>query len=450
MITAQDEKTLAERPFYAFGLTCLLLWPIGFEQFLPIVFALVYVLVFRRVKPKVYRTFHIKQSLQSSLIFLFIALMLVSLTGIAEFVRLFTFSRDLLAWVTAALLFMHFDAHFRRYDFYNARKPFDAAFWVIVLSCIIYVAIGSIKFPSLAYLVSPGFIKNSMTGTRFLLKDFGEQLYFYGFTDRVSSFFGSPIHLACIIILLLPFALTKRASMLGKLFVYITALAIVFFAQARAAIIILVAYPFLALAIRAILKPARSPFAVLASGMLLIFLLIGVGVYLNTLIDFFDELFFSRRAGSAEARSSIYLYSWQWLQERPIIGYGTQIDIPNLAYPLGSHSTPLGFAFKYGLPAAVIMCGLLSAAYVVAIQLFRLQQNRAQERFYGLIVTSLTCYFSLLVINEFVVDLYHHLFLFALLGALWGTKRRLRKSRQLSVSADQADAQLLRTATAAI
>ena len=434
MSAIEIEAKLAGHPFRAFGFTCLLFWPLGFEQFFPIIFLPTYILIFKTFKPAPNIRINFTTSAQSTIIWCFIAFMLIAMLNISEIVRLFTFSKDFLAWICAAILFSIFDAHFQKNDLKKASKSLDIIFWVIISTCIIYVAIGSIQFPSLAYLASPGFIKNSMTGTRFLLKDFGEQLYFYGFTDRVSSFFGSPIHLACVVILLLPFSLIQRKRPIGKVIVYVAAAMCVFFAQARIAIIMIAIYPITIMAIRAFLKPFRSPLSLIILSFFLLMATIFLSIYLANLIEFAEDLLFSRRAGSAEARSAIYLYSWQWIQERPLFGYGTQIDIPGLDYPLGSHSTPLGLAFKYGIPAALLMMFLILSSYTTLLKIFRASRTSKDETFFAYLAASFTCYLAMITINEFVVDLYHHLFLFSLLGAIWGTKRKYFQKYDMTAS----------------
>ncbi|ALI56185.1 O-antigen ligase family protein [Celeribacter marinus] len=414
----------AGQPFAALGLTLLCLWPIGIEHFVPLIVLPVYVFVFKKTRGTPACQIHVAGSAPVYLLALFLGFVVISSAQVTQSVRLMTYTRDLMAWICATALFAHFYAHYQTYRLVDGVRPLAIAFWVIVASCAFYIVIGSIQFPSLGYLAAPDFIKTSMTGARFLLKDFGEQLYFYGFTDRVSSFFGSPIHLACVLFLLLPFALHDRQSTVGRVIVYGAALTVVFFAQARVALVLMALYPLLVGMRRAAVAPTFSPASLLAVTVIVVVCAVAILLFSQSGVAFAKEAFLERRSGSVEARTMIYTQSLEWIKQRPFWGYGTQIDVAGLEYPLGSHSTPIGLAFKYGLIACLGMMGFLMSSYVVVIQVFRRERAREASLFYGCLLSSFTCYYALITVNEFVVDLYHHLVLFAVLGALWGTRRQ--------------------------
>ena len=57
-----------------------------------------------------------------------------------------------------------------------------------------------------------------------------------------------------------------------------------------------------------------------------------------------------RGAGSQQDRMIVYKATIQGVLERPLFGYGTQRDIPEISYyPIGSHSGYLGILYRYGI-----------------------------------------------------------------------------------------------------
>jgi len=67
------------------------------------------------------------------------------------------------------------------------------------------------------------------------------------------------------------------------------------------------------------------------------------------LYEIIDLLLYSRGEGSANARSSIYIQTFNSFLDKPIFGWGTERDAKGLAYPLGSHSYYLGTLYKQGI-----------------------------------------------------------------------------------------------------
>lgn len=422
----RKDQNLENTLFLSFFISTLLIWPTAIDQILPptiiIVFLGIYYISNKRTQAS---------PLSIDFYFLSIAIFftLVILSGfsVSEPTRIITYSRDVMLWMSSFFLFFFFRGRFFVLDLRKSANSMTIAFWIIFLSCAVYIFIGSIEFPSLAYLLAPDFIKSSMMGKRVLMKDFGEQLYFFGFTDRVKSFFGSPIHLSCIVFLLLPFTLTpatRTEKNLTRPVIYYSAAAfMLFFAQARVAIILLLLYPFIVAAFKAVFKAKRHGVTWFFALSFIMFLVLIGPLFMDSLEGFLYNLFFERRSGSAGARSQIYQQSLEWVQNSPLLGYGTQIDVPGLDYPLGSHSTPLGLAFKYGIPAAAIMLLFLISCLFRTLRALSKTTDKYSETFWATLASSLLCYYLLLLINEFIVDVYHTLFLFSLLGAIIGSTR---------------------------
>lgn len=62
-----------------------------------------------------------------------------------------------------------------------------------------------------------------------------------------------------------------------------------------------------------------------------------------------NDVLFARGEGSVVTRHLIYTKTWQYFSYKPIIGWGSEVDISNVGYPLGSHSQYLSILFRFGL-----------------------------------------------------------------------------------------------------
>lgn len=82
----------------------------------------------------------------------------------------------------------------------------------------------------------------------------------------------------------------------------------------------------------------------------IIFITIGAVTALFFLLSGLAEVILNARAGSSSMRERIYLTSINMvMNESPIFGMGYKPYIPGWDYPLGSHSTPIGYLFKNGI-----------------------------------------------------------------------------------------------------
>jgi O-antigen ligase len=408
-LPAQAFADHTPRRLLVLWLAILVCWPLGAEQLFPPFILVIYVVICRS---KISSNFSVELPFNGKIVLSFIFLALFSAFTIQENIRVITFTRDFMIWVTALVFLCHFYASCDTSDLRVYSRSFSLAFWFFVLTSVLYIAFPAFEFPSIAYLASPSSITNTMMGKRFLMKSLGEQLFFMGFTDRVSSIFGSPIHLACLVVLMLPFAIEARRLVWAKGVTFLAALFIVFFAQARLAMIMLLILPIIQSAYLATFKIKRAASDILILSLVAISSLVFAAAYFNEITSALSDLFFERRRGSAEARGQIYTLTWNWFLERPFIGYGTQVDVPELDYPLGSHSTPLGLMFKHGVIAATFIIITLISTLVSHIKLLRRSKTRQESRFYALLCASFTCYLILLMFNEFIVDVYHTVILF--------------------------------------
>jgi O-antigen ligase len=407
--SAQGAVNHTPKRLMALWLAILMCWPIGAEQLFPPLILVIYIIICRSIVAK---PFPAKMPLNGRLMLAFIFLAIFSAFTIQENIRIITFTRDFMIWITAIVFFCHFYADSETGNLRIYSKYFSYAFWFFFITSLLYIAFPSFEFPSIAYLASPSAITDTMMGKRFLMKSLGEQLFFLGFTDRVSSIFGSPIHLACLVVLMLPFAMSARRTLWAKGLTFLAAFFIIFFAQARLAMIMLLIMPVMQSMFMAAFKTRRATYDILLLSFASLALLVFAAAYFNEITSALSDLFFERRRGSAEARGQIYSLTWSWFLERPFIGYGTQVDVPELDYPLGSHSTPLGLMFKHGIFAAILIVFVLLSGLAAHIKILVSSKNRIETRFSAQLCAAYTCYLMLLMLNEFIVDVYHTVILF--------------------------------------
>jgi len=82
------------------------------------------------------------------------------------------------------------------------------------------------------------------------------------------------------------------------------------------------------------------------------------------LYQIIDFALYSRGEGSANARSKIYIQTFESFLERPIFGWGTERDVKGLAYPLGSHSYYLGTLYKQGVAGLVLFLSIIANVWI--------------------------------------------------------------------------------------
>jgi O-antigen ligase len=73
----------------------------------------------------------------------------------------------------------------------------------------------------------------------------------------------------------------------------------------------------------------------------------------------YEDVLFARGPGSFTDRSAVYVYTLQGALERPLLGWGTERDIPNFPYPAGSHSHYLGILYKQGFIGFLVFLATL-------------------------------------------------------------------------------------------
>jgi len=84
-----------------------------------------------------------------------------------------------------------------------------------------------------------------------------------------------------------------------------------------------------------------------------------------------DEVMELLATRSPETRASLYLATLDRWADRPILGWGTEVDWNEALPPLGSHSQYLGVLFKQGLAGLVLFLVIVGYVGAAAIALFR-------------------------------------------------------------------------------
>jgi O-antigen ligase len=71
----------------------------------------------------------------------------------------------------------------------------------------------------------------------------------------------------------------------------------------------------------------------------------------------------ARGPGSAAGRSAVYVATLDGWQDRPLLGWGTERDVPGVPYPAGSHSHYLGLLYQQGAVGLLLYLGAMGATW---------------------------------------------------------------------------------------
>ena len=76
-----------------------------------------------------------------------------------------------------------------------------------------------------------------------------------------------------------------------------------------------------------------------------------------------ETVLFARGSKTLSQRATIYQESINGITERPLLGWGTERDIPDFRHPAGSHSTYLGILYKHGSLGLAVFIALMVAVW---------------------------------------------------------------------------------------
>lgn len=138
---------------------------------------------------------------------------------------------------------------------------------------------------------------------------------------------------------------------------------------------------------------------------------------------------YARGSGSVEGRTQVYISTLSGFVDRPILGWGTERDVPGQVYPAGSHSTYLGILYKHGLLGFACLIGVLVSGW---------RATRPDARFRGTAEFTLLRYgrwvYVTVLLNGLTdvldLDATTLTLIYTILGILVAVRLRLRKEAQ--------------------
>lgn len=302
-----------------------------------------------------------------------------------------------------------------------------------------YFTIGSWRYESLIGQLLPSGFRDTMIGKGILARAVGKELWLLGINERVKSIFSSSIHFGTFLMMTMPLAMFLVTTSKGRarwlaFLVLASSAVFLLYSQSRTAMVLSIV---MLLACYATVQASRSrafgPPMLAAIG-LIASLVVGAiaAIFWSDISESIAELFIESRAASFDNRAAIYTQTIDWIFRQPILGYGTQTDVPGLGYPLGSHNWYLAVLFKHGLVAFVPFLFFLASVVSCAVgNIFRNYQSREVL----VLAISLSCWFFcymlLCLTIEPVVDAIH-LFVAGCLVGIILTLPKLAKKTDLS------------------
>lgn len=359
---------LSTKPTTDLKLLFLLLpvwWVLGIEQFiwLPILsWSVVKLLLIRR-----------RVRYQSTLIIAiaFLLVSLISVITIDEPIRYLTFSRNLLSYFTALLLFFVVTNASDNWD--ELKSILDAAIISLALIGVFgLIAATGIYAPTVVTPIAallPEIVSGTDLGSRLTTRELGANSWFsyFGRYYRLRGTFLYATMYAASLAMTIPLAFLclnfsrKRYRLLYLLAIVILTLNLILTTGRMAWAVLLSGSIVFLLSNRNFSLPLRSSFALV--GMILVVLTLGlngaeVGENVNQLLN--------ARGSSTSDRLKIYRTTVQEMWQQPFIGFGTERDLPNLPYPAGSHSYFLGTLYRHGFPAFLLFVGIWISIWVTS------------------------------------------------------------------------------------
>jgi O-antigen ligase len=280
---------------------------------------------------------------------------------IREAYRLISLLRDFSVYASTLIIFVLSVAAARRPEFAPRLIWHLAVFALLTnMTVLVYVVVGPWQLSSLISGVLPSFVSGTTTGALMATKAVAGEVPFMGLMDvRARGFFSSAIEYASAMVLMLPVLFWKlrqshRRSVLVGAAVLVTLVCFPF-SQSRTGLLVLLLLPLIHKASGDLLDGrVVVMLRLVLGGLILVAGLAAVALFvLPSFTDLVTTLFVDIRPGSFIARAEIYRLTLEGIVERPLTGWGTQRDVPGLAFPVGSHNWLLGIAYKYGVLGVV-------------------------------------------------------------------------------------------------
>jgi O-antigen ligase len=316
----------------------------------------------------------------------------------------------------------------------DIRSVLTAAVGILLFShalTVYFLLVGPIEFTTLAGSLLPAEVRNTPTGQMVAVHSVGRDLFFFGLSNRVSGIFGPSIHLGAAILLSLPMIYVRcmdgrRLARLFWLAVLVLSLVILTYSQARTAIVItgllLPSLVFAGWLFNTRVASPRLLLPLLAMGVILI-LFAGLQV-LPAVSEPAREFFIEARASSASTRFEIYRQTVDAIPDNPLLGHGTQRDVSDLLYPLGSHSWYLALLYKHGLLGFLPFLAFVFTTHMAGFRAVgRFAGDRANRRMAIAIVAGLVAHALLALTVEPIVSALHLYLLAVLVGSALAMRR---------------------------
>lgn len=304
-------------------------------------------------------------------LFTFLVISFVSISQISEVSRIITFVWDYLIFASFFMTILFVTKNVNDYSEFRRLLFHILAFSLFSqLIAISYFVFGSWKYNSIIGELLPAGFSDTMTGRNVLLRAVGKELYLLGLSERLKSIYSSAIHFGAVLMLSVSIAMffifTSRGwKKIMYLVVAASSVTLLVYSQSRTAIA-LTAIMIPAILIAGTLARSRlfnTTTATLVAGISLLGISALAALLWPEVSALVQDVFVESRASSFDSRSEIYIKTLRWLMVNPLFGYGTQVDVPGLSYPLGSHNWYLGIWFKHG--AIALLC-FIGFAYFLA------------------------------------------------------------------------------------
>lgn len=337
-------------------------WFLGMEQFIWFI-----AVGFMFIQFCIYSKLEFRLNLVSLLLLFFLVVYGISFFSIVEKMRYITYFRNLSTYLTAFMLLVIIWNVVD--EWWQIEKLLKAIVIVMLVASVFGILAFSfevfrVQFKSLVGYFMPGAIANTGYGSVIAVRNVGFYNWFVGLNSyfRISSFFLYSTMFSSTLAITLPIVLLLRNIKYGVernvySFVFIIISLALLFTTGRVAImaVVLGYIVFKFLLIRNFtIKFSIVGLLVFVSSLLLIWL-----EQSGILYQIIDLLLYSRGEGSANARTKIYIQTFQGFLERPYFGWGTERDVKGLAYPLGSHSYYLGTLYKQGVVGFLIFVSII-------------------------------------------------------------------------------------------
>ena len=349
-------------------------WVLGVEQFVwPVG------LLWIAFKVVLKRDFKITVVTTLKWLVIFLCVYLFSGFFIREPSRIITFLRNFSTYISAALLVLII-TNIVKSEQDLKRLVFVPVIVLTIASIVGLLAITDLLQPAFTSFVGyllPSSIKATDYGGRVAFKELGSYSWFVGLGRyfRVRSFFlyGTLYASALVVVIPVSFFLQSQAGNILKKGLIrvgiVLLLSNLIFTTARIAFLSLVLGYLYYLAFASIRKNrARILLALLIIVLIMgAFMTILAAQQFSALTDLAvsNVTNFSKARGEGSLRGRLFVYEQTWVGwlERPLLGWGTERDIPDFPFPAGSHSYYLGTLYKQGLIGFLVFLAMLVALW---------------------------------------------------------------------------------------